>query len=345
MKNKKVTIREVARHAGVSVTTVSMVLSNNGKISENTTNKVNQSIKELGYIRNRSAANLRSKTNDVIGLIVNDIGDSYYSQIISGVIREIETNGCMIYLAECGHRREDFEKHIKAMSRQGVGGIVVCSSDHSVHSHEHLLVQNEIPTVYVSTHSIESNIDSVYPDNRYGAKIAAEYLIKQGHKSMAYLGGKSGSQSRAERVHGLGTTLKKHGLSMKPDWIMPRSTDSISLNVQRLLSSYPQLTALICDDAATTMSAIYGAYSAGRQIGNEQYIEKQISVVGFNCFEKSDVPISTVNVNAKEMGSLAAQYLIEKINSASHEPFTLLMQPMFSEANPKNKIVLDSKDC
>lgn len=344
MKKNKVTIRDVARHANVSITTVSMVLSCNGKISESTTNNVNNAIKELGYIRNRSAANLRSKTNDVIGLIVNDISDSYYSQIISGVIREIENHGCMIYLAECGHQRDEFKKHIQAMSRQGVGGIVVCSSEYSAHLGEHLLFQDEIPTVYVSTHSVDSNTDTVYPDNRYGAKIAAEYLIKQGHKYIAYLGGKPGSQARAERVCGVGTTLKKHGISVKPDWVMPSSADSISLHVQQLLSTYPQITALICDDASTAMSAIYGAYSAGRQIGNEQYIEKQISVVGFNCFEKSDVPISTVNVNAREMGSLAAKYLIEKINSASSEPFTLLMQPILSEANPKNKIVLDPRE-
>ncbi len=338
MKSNKVTIKEVARHANVSITTVSMVLSDNGKISAKTTEKVNQSIKELGYIRNRSAANLRSKSNDVVGLIVNDISDSYYSQIISGVINEIENHGCMIYLAECGSRLQDFKERIRAMSRQGVGGIVVCSNDHSSHSHERLLVQTEIPAVYVSSHSIESNIDSVFPDNRYGAKIAAEYLVKQGHKSMAYLGGTPGSKSRAERISGLGSTLKKHGLSLKPDWIMPGSTDSISRQVQELLSAYPQLTALICDNASTTLSAIYGAYTTGRQVGNEQYIEKQISVVGFNCFEKSDVPISTVNVDAKEMGTLAANYLIEKINSASHEPFTLLMQPKLSKANPKGKM-------
>ena len=108
MSSKKVTITEVAKHAGVSVTTVSMVLGNKGRISPDTIEKVNAAVEELGYIRNRAAANLRSNSSEIIGLILKDISDPYYAEVAAGLSEEIEQQGYMLFLAQSGDSQEKF---------------------------------------------------------------------------------------------------------------------------------------------------------------------------------------------------------------------------------------------
>ncbi len=114
---KKVTITDVAEHAGVSVTTVSMVLGNKGRISQDTADKVNQAVAELGYVRNRAAANLRSNSSEIVGLILKDISDPYYAQVAAGLCEETEKQGYMVFLAQSGND-EKFEQCMLTMARQ-----------------------------------------------------------------------------------------------------------------------------------------------------------------------------------------------------------------------------------
>ncbi|MGR5122437.1 Mal regulon transcriptional regulator MalI [Vibrio harveyi] len=332
MSSKKVTITEVAKHAGVSVTTVSMVLGNKGRISPDTIEKVNAAVEELGYIRNRAAANLRSNSSEIIGLILKDISDPYYAEVAAGLSEEIEQQGYMLFLAQSGDSQEKFEKCVLTMARQGVGGIAFCPIGESQQFNVENLKQHNLPMVCISRASVDKQIDYVGPDNMYAAKLATEHLVKQGHRRIAYVGGASSSLCRAERIGGYCSTLMQFGLPFKPEWVVEceKSQASAAQTVQQLLLEHPQITAVLCHHSSTALGAVYGIHRAGRSIGKDQFIGEQVSVIGFDDVEEAELiepPLTFVNSNAREMGRQAAKRLINQLKQEDSEPYSLIQPP------------------
>ncbi|MGD8173782.1 Mal regulon transcriptional regulator MalI [Vibrio sp. TRT 21S02] len=332
MSSKKVTITEVAKHAGVSVTTVSMVLSNKGRISPDTAKKVNQAVEALGYIRNRAAANLRSNTSEIIGLILRDISDPYYAEVAAGLSEEAEKQGYMLFLAQCGESQEKFDHCLKTLAHQGVGGVAFCPVGENQQFDIDQLNTFKLPLVCISRASVDKQVDYVGPDNSYAAKLATEHLIKQGHRCIAYVGGQSNSLSRAERIGGYCSTLVQFGLPFKTEWVVEcqKTQASAAQTVQQLLSEHPQVTAVLCHHSATALGAVYGINRAGRQVGKDQFVGEQVSVIGFDDVEAAELiepPLTFVNSNAREMGKQAARRLIENMNSEQHQPHSLILPP------------------
>lgn len=332
MSSNKVTITEVAKHAGVSVTTVSMVLGNKGRISPDTIEKVNASVEALGYIRNRAAANLRSNSSEIIGLILKDISDPYDAEVTAGLSEEIEQQGYMLFLAQCGDSQEKFEHCVLTMARQGVGGIAFCSIGENQQLNVDNLKQHNLPMVCISRSSVDKHIDYVGPDNMHAAKLATEHLVKQGHRRIAYVGGASSSLCRAERIGGYCTTLMQFGLPFKPEWVVEceKNQAAAAQTVQQLLLEHPQITAMLCHHSSTALGAVYGVKRVGRSIGNDQFIGKQVAIIGFDDVEEAelvDPPLTFINFNAREMGRQAAKRLIRQLKKVDPEPYRLVLSP------------------
>jgi len=332
MSTKKVTITEVAKHAGVSVTTVSMVLSNKGRISVDTAEKVNQAVEALGYIRNRAAANLRSNSSEIIGLILKDISDPYYAEVAAGLSEEIEKQGYMLFLAQSGGSQDRFDQCLLTMARQGVGGIAFCPIGENQQFDIESIKSHALPMVCIARASVDKQIDYVGPDNTYSAKLATEHLIKQGHRRIAYIGGKSSSLCRAERIGGYCSTLMQFGLPFKPEWVVEcdKSQAAAAQTVQQLLSEHPQVTALLCHHSSTALGAVYGVNRAGRRVGKDQFIGEQVSIIGFDDVEEASLtepPLTFIHSDAREMGRQAAKRLIDQLHTPSDQAYSLILPP------------------
>ncbi|OOE93459.1 Mal regulon transcriptional regulator MalI [Salinivibrio sp. AR647] len=332
MSSKKVTITDVARHAGVSVTTVSMVLGNKGRISLGMIDKVNHAVEELGYIRNRAAANLRANASEIIGLILRDISDPYYAEIAAGLSEELEQQGYMLFLTQSGGTQEKLEQCVLTMARQSVGGIAFCPNDESQQFNLEKLTQHNLPMVCISRASHDRQIDHVGPDNTYAAKLATEHLIKQGHRRIAYVGGTSASLCRAERIGGYCSTLMQFGLPFKPEWVLEcgKSQATAAQTIQQLLSAHPQITAILCHYSSTALGAVYGIHRTGRSIGKDKFIGEQVSVIGFDDVEEAALTVPSltfINSNAREMGKQAAKRLIDQLRQKDREPCNLILPP------------------
>ena len=122
--SKNVKITDVAQLAGVSVTTVSMVLNGKGRISPATAERVQQAIKALDYVPNSAAANLRSQQSNLVGLILRDITDPFYTEVTAGVSEVLEQQGYLLFLTQCGHSPERLQQSIQSLSRQGVAALL-----------------------------------------------------------------------------------------------------------------------------------------------------------------------------------------------------------------------------
>ncbi|MBV7297428.1 Mal regulon transcriptional regulator MalI [Enterovibrio paralichthyis] len=333
---KKVTITDVAEHAGVSVTTVSMVLGNKGRISQDTADKVNQAVADLGYVRNRAAANLRSNSSEIVGLILKDISDPYYAQVAAGLCEETEKQGYMVFLAQSGND-EKFEQCMLTMARQGVGGIAFCPTNENQQVNADVLKAHNLPLVCISRASVNQQIDYVGPDNASAAKMATEHLIAKGHRRIAYVGGKSSSLCRAERIGGYCSTLMQFGLPFKPEWVVECDAGQApaASAVKELLLNHPQISAVLCHYSSTAVGAVHGAHRAGRDVGNDTLFSKEVSIVGFDAMQDAELtepPITFVNSDAKEIGRQAAKRLIEQLEKNDETPRKIIIAPTLTNA-------------
>ncbi|MEZ8141053.1 MULTISPECIES: Mal regulon transcriptional regulator MalI [Enterovibrio] len=333
---KKVTITDVAEHAGVSVTTVSMVLGNKGRISADTIEKVNNAVAAIGYVRNRAAANLRSNSSEIIGLILKDISDPYYAQVAAGLCEETEKQGYMVFLTQSSDEAK-FEQCVLTMARQGVGGIAFCPANENQHVDVDALKAHNLPLVCISRASVNQQIDYVGPDNASAAKMATEHLINQGHRRIAYVGGKISSLCRAERVGGYCSTLMQFGLPFKPEWVVECDAGQAPAAnaVEQLLINHPQVSAVLCHYSSTAVGAVQGIHRLGRSVGTDNLFNKQISIVGFDAVQEAELsepPITFVNSDAKEIGRQAAKRLIEQFETSDTVARKVIVAPTLVNA-------------
>lgn len=332
MTNKKANIKDVAKRAGVSVTTVSMALSDKGRISPETIQKVNQAVQELGYIKNRTASNLRSKQSLLIGLILRDISDPYYAEIAAGLSEVLEEKGYMLFLTQSGKSQEKFDQCIETMVAQDVGGIVFCPIRDVGVPHIERIQNLALPIVCVARAKVGQQIDFVGPDNMQAAKIATEYLIQQGHRQIAYVGGQSDSLSRAERLGGYCSTLMQFGLPFKPEWVVEcdKSQTAAAEAVNTLINKHPKITAILCHYSSTAFGAVYGVHRSNRSVGKDNYIGQQIAIIGFDDVPEAELihpSLTFVSSPIREIGRQAGYRLIHQINNKNSHPQSLILTP------------------
>lgn len=321
MAEKKTTIHDVASQAGVSITTVSMVLSGKGRISAETAARVQAAIQALDYLPNRQAATLRGGRSGTVGLIVRDLCAPFYAEVTAGLGETLEAEGRTLLLAQGGAQGHGTLRAAESLLRQGVEGLVLAGNLlHGLEVRQRAETAG-VPLVCAARGAALEGMDLVRPDNQQAARIATRYLADGGHKQIAYLGGAGHSLTRAERLGGFCATLLQYGLPFHPEWVIESDgRQGIAAKTEALLRRHPQITALVCHDAAVALGAYFGVISTGRALGGqalEGLYSPRITLVGFG--EASDamlaeLPLTLVSAEAREVGRSAANRLLQKID-------------------------------
>ncbi len=218
---KKVSIIDVARHAGVSVSTVSLVLRQKGKISAATIEKVHAAIEALGYVHNVAAANLRGKTSNLIGLVVDDLNDPFSTRVTASLVQALEAQGYMVFLTQPGRDTGRLEACFVSFIRQGVAGVVYLTADSGHRTLPAPVAQSSLPVVVVSQSPVEEKLNSVVRDNRQAGGLATRYLMERGHRNIAYIGGTPECLIRQERLLGYRAALSQYGLAWREEFAPP----------------------------------------------------------------------------------------------------------------------------
>lgn len=320
MTNKKITINDVALHAGVSVSTVSLVLSGKGRISPSTGQKVNAAVEQLGFVRNRQAALLRGGKTGVVGLIVSHFSDPFYAQLTAGLTGVLEAEGKMVFLTQGGRQGEHLLSRIDTLMAQGVDGIVIAGGVSN--TAEINARVNGLPVVFASRASYLDDADIIRPDNMQAAQMLTEHLIRSGHQRIAWLGGNSSSLTRAERVGGYCATLLKYGLPFHNEWVVECETSQkhAAEAIGALLRHNPTISAVMCYNSTIAMGAWFGLMRAGRQSGFESVgnvFDQQIALAAFADVPESrldDVPIAWSLTPAQEIGCALAERIMQRID-------------------------------
>ena len=303
-------IREIAKNAGVSVSTVSRVINGKDRVSSETRDKVNKALEALDYKPNEMARVLRGKKSNTIGIVVSDISNNFFAKLIKGAERAAMAKGYNVLVcstnSDCAKELECIELLI---SKQ-VSGIIVASVGFESGLENH---KDEIPIVYIDNlprHTKEFN--SVSIDNLRASRRLTEYLITKGHRDIAILAGNLMESTGQGRLAGWKNAMSESGLTIHDHWILTGefSIESGYRCMEKLLAQKARPTAVL----AANNTIAYGAMLALRQNGYD--VPGDVSIAAFDADDETGLitpKLTTVNQPVQEFGRVAVDICLHHI--------------------------------
>ncbi|MDK1387412.1 Catabolite control protein A [Ensifer psoraleae] len=319
MAKERVTVIDIARAAGVSKSTVSLVLQGSSLVNEATRAKVNAAIRELGYVYNRSAANLRQSKSKIIGIVVNDLTNSFFAELAVGVDAVVQSAGFVQFLANTSEKIERQREVIASMREHGVSGLIISPARGTEASDLAPLVESGIPVVLVVRDIAGAGVSSLTSDNHAGAVAAVRHLIERGHRRIAFLGGFADTAVFESRVRGYRDALLEAGLGPQSELVIgsapSRAGGVTAIEQAMMLKERP--TAALCFNDAVAFGVCDGLRARRLEPGAD------FAVIGFDDVieAKTAVPaLTTVSVDPQGMGERAAELLLKQIKAGRAEP-------------------------
>jgi LacI family transcriptional regulator len=312
-KKRAQTIHDVAKAAGVSVSTVSRVLNAKTDVASDTQDRVQAAIDQLGYTSNLAARSMRSLRKNLLGLVVPDIGWPYSIEVMKGVNRAIAESSFDLLVLTTGDIRKGgsaaHEQHlISLLNNSMTDGVVIVAS-----AAAELITDS--PIVAVDPHVVNPNYPSIQGLSYQGAVDAVNYLISLGHRRIAFISGRPEVGSAILRLNGYQDALTHAGISLDDALIVPGdfSTETGYKCAHALLTMKDPPSAIF---AANDQSAI-GVFQAVEEL--KLRIPENVSVVGFdNISEAKYLGLTTIDQALAEMGYVAIQMLIGLVNRGNH---------------------------
>ncbi|MFQ6608106.1 MAG: LacI family DNA-binding transcriptional regulator [Fidelibacterota bacterium] len=339
-----ITIRDIAKFAGVSISTVSLVLSGRGYVSDATRAKVQKIIDEYNYRPLRSAQQLASNHTGNIGFIISDVhlsrSEAFYSRILLGAELEARNYDTYLLLSTVGADLE-VPRHIpRFLKGRDVDGIIVAGS-----IHEDLIRyirKVNLPQVLIDFSLSDLRVDSVFMDNRSGVYQAVEHLVNQGMKRIGFIGGSFYHPSIRERFQSYQASMDEFGLGDSARdkafyyMIDDEATPEVGVaGTSSVLESVPDIQAIICVNDTIALGCLQELDKQNKRIPDE------IAVIGFDDVNYAAVthpPLSTVHVPKIEMGMEAVRLLMDRIKNSERLYQTRLIpvELVVRESSQKN---------
>lgn len=321
-----VTLAQVAERAGVSTATVSMVLRNRGRISQATRDRVLKALDDAGYVYNQTAANLRNRSSNQVGLLLHDITNPFYGEMTAGLSHEMERHDLLLFLANSEESGERQQKFVDSLMRNNACGMVLCAARETPTFFFEALKRRNIPAIMVVRPLSDPDFDFVGTDNFLGTQMATTHLVKMGHKNIAFIGGSPSSGSRAQRIGGFTSTLLDQGISPNPQWIVATQASQIdgAKVAESLLMRFPEITAAVCYQDIVALGVMQALRKMGREPGRD------FALVGFDDITEAALvqpALTTVSVAAKEIGRKAGELLYSRIQGNDEPPKRIILPP------------------
>lgn len=310
---KNVTIKDVAKAAGVSYSTVSRALSGSPEISAQTREKIVALCKEMNYTTNTVARAMVMKSTKLLGLILTDISNPFMSELAYHIDRQARARGYNIILCNSG-RNLDLERELfELMIGRKVDGVILLPSETA--SYESLKpLLSRMPTIFVGENLREAPESYVAVDNYRGAYLGMEYLYSLGHREILYFGRRRGSSTHQLRSDGYLSACEQFGLA--PRFVNNSfMSTSIKYGYQLAKQLFAQTMDYSAIFAATDTNAL-GIMQAAEEFGIR--IPDDLSLLGFDNIRDSGLPrinLTTVEQPKKLLASMAVDSLIDKIQN------------------------------
>jgi DNA-binding LacI/PurR family transcriptional regulator len=310
-------IKDIARLAHVSHSTVSRALQNSPLVNPVTTEKIRKIAEQAGYHVSAVARGLVTRRTRTIGLVVTTAADPFTSEVFSGIEQEAHDRGYCVFLAESYADPESERKVVQTFAERRVDGIIVTSSRVGA-LYIPLLSEMMVPIVLVNNQHPGAFVHSVMIRNQEGVRAAANHLIELGHRRIAYLSDQFGYQSDAERCAGYREALEAAGIGFNPELVVQgdgKPEGGVRTMDQVLALPHPP-TAICCYNDMTALGAMRSICLHGLRVPED------ISVVGFDDLffaSYTQPPLTTIRQPMRRMGQLAMESLFKLMSGDESE--------------------------
>jgi LacI family transcriptional regulator len=322
-----VTVRDVAREAGVHPGTVSRVLNPERRhlISDETATRVEQVARELGYGVNHIARGLRTRQSSTVGVLIPDLTNPLFPPMVRGIEDELNPAGYTALLTNTDSDPQRELKGIETLTARQVDGFIIAPTETNVQRVKEM-IEDGVPVVLVNRTVPRVSGFAVTPDDRRGASIAVEHLISLGHREIAHVGGPQSLSPGQDRYRAYLDAMREHGLERDVEQLVVFAdafTGGAGVRpMQELLQRGRPCTAVFAANDLLALDCIDVLRAAGLRCPQD------VSVIGFNDMpfvDRFDPPLSTVRFSHYEMGRRAAELLLGQLSGDTSAPRTLVL--------------------
>lgn len=330
----RVTIKDVAKRAGVSPSTVSRVISNSSKISGKTKEKVRKVMEEMNYHINQNARNLVQQSTQTIGIVMKrsakeSFHDPFFPEVLRGISAWCHRQDYSISLTTGESEEAIFQEVVKMVQRKKVDGIIVSYSKKEDRVVPYLLEHNFPFVVIGKPLGLGESVTYVDNDNVQAARDATEFLIGKGHEDIAYIGGSLQFEVEKYRLQGFKEAILLNGLGASDDYLHhPEAPEFIKDAVKKLMQLKTPPTAIVAIDDLTALNILLGLRE------NRVRVPEDVSIIGFNntMISAFSYPsLTSIDTQVYQLGYEAAKCVIEEIKHPSQYKKNIIIPTVLVE--------------
>lgn len=305
--------KEIARLAGVSQATVSRVLSGHPHVADATRQRVLEVIEQTGYLPNVLARELVTQRTGTLGLVVSNITNQFYPELIEAVCANATRLGLSIILGNTQQVPERQRDYLRLLIERRVEGIIITSTMLDA-PFANELIRKRYPIVFVNRVIADNDGDAVTIDNAAGAHAAVNHFHALGHRRIAFVGGLAGTSTNRDRELGFRAALADAGLDQR-DAVLPSdyTLHGAYLAAERYMQLADRPTAVLCADDGTALGFIDGLADHGLDVPSD------CAVIGFDDVREAahrKIGLTSIRQPVAKMADLAMELLMERIGGA-----------------------------
>lgn len=321
------TIKDVAKLAGVSTTTVSHVINNTRFVSEETSKAVWQAVEALNYSPSAVARSLKVNTTKSIGMMITTSEAPYFAEIVLAVEEYCYQKGYSLFLCNTQNDPEKIQNHLDMLVKKRVDGILVMCSEYTENSFN-LFKSVNVPMVVMDWGPNDDKSDRIIDHGLDGGYMATRYLIDNGHRDIAIIAGDLFKTISKSRFDGYVKAMTEAGLLIRDEWITENDFEPEAgyESMNHILKQEKLPTAVVCSCDTVALGAISAITEKGLSVPQD------ISVIGYDNIHNSRFyapPLTTIHQSKARVGRMALDILLERIESPEqhHQPTTLEFYP------------------
>lgn len=307
------TLKDVSRLAKVSIASVSKVINGDySGVSEETKERILSSARELHYRPNRLARSLVKKQTKIVGLLIPDVSNPYYADLAKGAEEETERNGYNLILCNTQDRAEKEQKYLNMLLEYNVCGVILTGLTDPVEESSRLLSRYDVPYAAIDRNDPHAPI-SFSSNGQRGTYLSTEFLIRLGHRAIAFVGGEEKAGPLyldSPRLHGYENALRDYKIPLDPR-LMREGSYTIESGyrcARDLLESGLEVTAVVCTNDLIAFGVIKAVREKGKQVPQD------ISVIGYDDIALCsyfEPRLTTIRQDSRELGKTVCRMLLE----------------------------------
>ncbi|MEO1746242.1 MAG: LacI family DNA-binding transcriptional regulator [Pseudomonadota bacterium] len=309
---QKVKLSTIGEALGVSTATVSLALRDSPLVAEQTKEKVKAYALEIGYIYNRRAASLRTSKSGILGVVVHDIMNPFYAEILRAIESELDKSRQTFLLSnhyDSPQKQRDF---LETLMQLGADGVIMSPAIDTPREDIELARKNGLPFVFIAR-SVDGVDAPVFRgDDAYGIRLATNHLLNLGHTDIVMIGGTDETSTGRDRYRGYVEAMQAADVEVRREWRIPgpRTKEAGFGAASQLMALRPRPTAAVCWNDLVAIGLMNGIARAGLNPGID------ISVTGYDDLEEASIAtpaLTTVWNGQRDVGTKAARALLDRI--------------------------------